>query len=688
MVNRSKRYFYQKIINVMKTHLIFIVSFVLLTGILTAQDKKASVALAAAVYEEEVTGNLDKAVELYLDILKNYPDDRPVAAKTLYHLGLVNEKMGRQKASEYFTRLVNSYPDQTEVVTLAKAKLAEIGNSDSTIGTVGLTTRRILADASDVHGMLAPDGKSIMYLERGTGDVVQYEIASRKTNRIINKGPLHDRMTYVEGFVFSRDGKQIAYDRYTMEGKPQLNIRNLDCSDLRTIYDESSTIPFDWSPDGGFILAFRGVINDEHQLVLISTADSSVDVLRSINSAPYMLTKASFSPDGRFIAFSLVNDGNPPQGDIYLMTADGHNEMVVAGHPAEDELLAWTPDGKNLLFLSDRSGTWDVWTITISEGKPQGEPELLKKDFGKGTKFLGFAPDGSLYYKSASPSGHLYFGEIDLESGKVLVPPAAVTTRFNGPPSKLTWSPDGSSLLYVSGGFEIDHGNNNLTIRSTETGEERFLSTRLRKIWDLYWAPDSRSILAWGMTVKENAIFRIDAETGGIIRLADGRWTPRISANGKTMVYMGEGGITKRNLDTGEESVGIKAGTEDLKSFDDISPDGQEVTFQENGTIYTAPLAGGEPRKLLSGLSHYYLLRWTWDGHYIIAQALDDKTGLFAHNSDIWRIPMDNGTPLKLDLPVPKMDFFTLHPDNRHFAFSVNNGTREELWVMENFLPK
>ena len=386
MVNRSRRYLYQKIIRIMKTHLILIISFVLLTGILSAQDNKASVALTAAIYEEEVTGNLDKAVELYLDILKKYPDDRPVAAKTLYHLGLVNEKMGKQKASEYFTRLVNSYPDQTEMVTLAKARLAAQDSYGGTGFTGGLTTRRILADASDVRGTLAPDGKSIMYLERGTGDVVQYEIASGKTNRIINKGPLHERMTYVEGYVFSRDGKQIAYDRYTMEGKPQLNIRNLDCTNLRTIYDESSTIPFDWSPDGGYILAFRGVINDEHQLVLISTADSSVHVLRSIDSAPYMLTKASFSPDGRFIAFSLVNEGNPPQGDIYLMTADGRNEVVVAGHPAEDELLAWTPDGKNLLFLSDRSGTWDIWTVRITEGKPAGRTRVAEKRFWQGYK--------------------------------------------------------------------------------------------------------------------------------------------------------------------------------------------------------------------------------------------------------------------------------------------------------------
>jgi len=151
---------------------------------------------------------------------------------------------------------------------------------------------------------------------------------------------------------------------------------------------------------------------------------------------------------------------------------------------------------------------------------------------------------------------------------------------------------------------------------------------------------------------------------------------------------MGYRGITKRNLDTGEESVGVKAGTEVLNSYDDLSPDGKEVAFQKNGTIHTVPLSGGEPRKLFSGLTHYYVLRFTWDGRYIVAQALDDKTGNFLGISEIWRIPVQDGAPLKLDLSVPKMGFFALHPDNRHFAFSVNDGTSEELWVLENFLPK
>src|SRR4030042_1437379 len=227
MLNIVRRYIYQKIIRIMKTRLILIIVLVFLTGYLAAQDNKASVQLAAAIYEEEVTGNLDKAVELYLDILKKYPDDRPVAAKTLYHLGLVNEKMGKQKASEYFTRLVNTYPDQTEMVALAKERLAAVG---SPVSTGGLVTRRVLADASGIGGVLSADGKYIRSIERETGDMVQFEVASGQRTRITNRGSWSETDKSYEYQAFSRDGKQNAYNSYTKDGVPQVRIRNLDGS--------------------------------------------------------------------------------------------------------------------------------------------------------------------------------------------------------------------------------------------------------------------------------------------------------------------------------------------------------------------------------------------------------------------------------------------------------------------------
>lgn len=360
------------------------------------------------------------------------------------------------------------------------------------------------------------------------------------------------------------------------------------------------------------------------------------------------------------------------------MTADGRNETVVAGHPAEDRLLHWTPDGRGLIFLSDRSGTWDIWTVGIAGSKQQGEPKVLKRDFGTDAEVLGIAANGSLYYRTETRLGRLFYGAIDLETGRVIEPPAPVPMRYTSPVVMPAWSPDGMNLAYIS--HQNRFGAGVLTIRSAATGEERFLPSRLRNVFPVSWAPDSRSIIGRGSTTTHPIIVRIDPETGEFTKLADGNAFPHVCPDGKTLVLMmmtGTGGITKRNLDTGEESEVVKAG----KTFYDLSPDCREAVFLENGAVKIMPLNGGEPRELFRGSAQSYGLEWTADGRYIIA--VSRRTA----NSEIWRIPTQGGTPLKLDLSIPKAESFALHPDNRRFAISTNEGTRSELWVLENFLP-
>lgn len=546
----------------MKTTIFLLIALSLLTGSLSAQENRASVQLAAAVYEEEVTGNLDKAVELYQNILKEYPNDRPVAAKALYHLGLVNEKMGKDKAGEYFTRLINTYPDQTEVVNLAKSRLAALEGPGY---NEGFFMRRILSGASDVGGILTADGKYILGLDWETGDMKRFEIANGQISLIKNKGPWDETDQDFNSQVLSRNGKQMAYDGYTKDWEPRIVIRNLDGSEVRTLYSVTGhyVMPFDWSPDAGYLLALLNKSdtklskNDTNELVLISASDGYIRVLRNIPSHLFMFENARYSPDGKFIAFSYMRDGNPPHGDIFLITSDGLNEIVVAGHPSEDRLLGWAPDGKNIVFLSDRSGTWDIWNVPVTGGKQQGEPELVKKDFGYNSEFLGIAPDGSFYYKVNKPSGGLYAGAVDLETGKILQQPSLVTTRYAGTPYNLSWSSDGNYLLYLSCRGNIGPENNLPTILSDATGEERFLSPPFRFVNQLSWSPDGHSIMAIGITVKDDGVFQIDAETSAITRLdVENGYVPHLCSDGKTLVYI-KGGvmmITRHNLDTGEES--------------------------------------------------------------------------------------------------------------------------------------
>ena len=641
------------------------------------RTKEAEVLYHRGVQLEEVKGELKEAIAVYEKLLKEFVDVRTIAAQALLRMGNCYEKLGQKESQAAYQRILRDFADQAEIVARARVRLAALAGPGA---GGGLVARRVLTDASDVGEVLTADGKFIRGLDWDKGDVVQFEIAGGQITRITNRGPWSETEASYEYQAFSRDGKQIAYNSYTKDWVPQVRIRSLDGSILRTLCSEKDSwvAPLDWSPDAGSILALRNY-NKAIELTLISTADGSLRVLRS---TPSHWAKASFSPDGRSVAFSFVGEGSSPHSDLHVMTADGRNEVVVAGHPAEDELLRWTPDGHRLVFLSDRSGTWDIWTVPITGGKQQGEPELLKKDFGYHMwEVLGLAPDGSLYYKTDTSSGRFYNGEIDLETGKVLVPPAPATSRYTGPPAQPIWAPDGRNLVYLLRRGPIGPGNNIVTIRSAATGEERFLSPRLRFVMQISWAPDSRSLIAVGITERGSGIFRIDIETSAITQLTEGGLAPHLCPDGKTLVYVKDGPILmKRNLDTGEETEVLKMSE---MSYD-LSPDGRDVVFHVDGAVKALSLKGGEPRDLFRGPtrpSWYYELRWTRDGRYIIARARDTET------SEILLIPAQGGTPLKLDLSVPKMDSFALHPDNRRFVFSVDEESKSELWVLENFLP-
>ncbi|HEV2288255.1 MAG TPA: PDZ domain-containing protein [Candidatus Acidoferrales bacterium] len=76
-----------------------------------------------------------------------------------------------------------------------------------------------------------------------------------------------------------------------------------------------------------------------------------------------------FSPDGRWIAFSGQYGGNT---DVYVVAADGGVPKRLTYHPAADIAMGWTPDGKNVLFESNRdsfaNGGGELFTIPMTGG--------------------------------------------------------------------------------------------------------------------------------------------------------------------------------------------------------------------------------------------------------------------------------------------------------------------------------
>jgi len=678
----------------MKKHLISIIAFVLLTGFLSAQDNKASVALAAAIYEEEVTGNLDKAVELYLDIMKKYPDDRPIAAKTLYHLGLVNEKMGKQKASEYFTRLVSTYPDQAEMVALAKAKLEALGIG-TTVRSTEVAMRQIWVAGKDSPISISPDGRYVVFSTYDSGDLWLRDLQSGEQRQITRDGSAVDWSFSSGPAVISPEGKRIAYI-WTVRSYGELRISALDGSFMKVLHngqDGRRMLFSNWMPDGHQILASSFDLKDNtYRRHIISLPDGVIHDIGKPEQAEMIWGYPS--PDGRYIAYGLNND-------IFIYDTATQRDSILVQNPTVDNMINWTTDGFGILFVSDRSGTRDLYLLGIDNGKPMGAPELLHRNLLASTN-LQLTGDGRLFQIENTGTTNSFIIPVDEQTGKPtgsvsIVEPNYPNAIFPG------WSTDGKMLYYEL--FKESSREQLLFIRPEASGQVREipLKPKLQYWYRPIMSPDGRRFAITGTGENMNfGIFAIDPESGDVTQLAkiptenevtdpSQNWSP----DGKAIYYKvrspeirEEYIIRRKDLATNEEKDVYRGiCTREMK----ISPDGTRfVYFRNDGptkshVLGILDLQSGKELELWrvpeTDSPEIQGPTWTPDGrHVLVAKNL--KLG-----TELWRFPAGGGQGEKLHF-FPEMSWgFVMHPSGKRMTFTQSRNNYE-LWVMENFLPK
>ena len=84
--------------------------------------------------------------------------------------------------------------------------------------------------------------------------------------------------------------------------------------------------------------------------------------VRRLTESPTSDLHASWSPDGKRIAFTSTRDGNY---EIYLINADGTQLRRVTNHPERDDFAIWHPDGQRLLTIAERKGRFDLFLTEI-----------------------------------------------------------------------------------------------------------------------------------------------------------------------------------------------------------------------------------------------------------------------------------------------------------------------------------
>ena len=324
---------------------------------------------------------------------------------------------------------------------------------------------------------------------------------------------------------------------------------------------------------------------------------------RRITANPGLELFPKFSPDGKWIAFTGQYDGN---FNVYVIPSEGGQPRQLTFLPdvaeipermgPNNQVLAWTPDSKRIVFLSRRDtyNTWFGRPYTVSlEG---GLEEALPIDKGG---LLSFSPDGSaIAYNRIFRNFRTwkrYRGGMaqDIWTYNFKTNQAERITDYPGTDTFPMWHAD--TLYWAS-----DRGPEqrlNLYSRDFAT----------RKIRQLTHFRDFD--VAWPSLGPDSIVF----ENGGYLYVFD----LKSEKERKLTVYLpGDLDQTRKHWVSVSKLV---------TSFD-LAPDGSRAVLTARGDVYTVPAKEGSIRNLTSssGAREQYAA-WSPDGKWIAY--VSDRTG-------------------------------------------------------------
>ena len=248
---------------------------------------------------------------------------------------------------------------------------------------------------------------------------------------------------------------------YKYQSSDQVCIMNADGTGYRRLTTEDDIRHFypSLSPDGRKVLysAFRE--ENVYEIYSYDLESGKVDRLTNRNG---VLTAPEYSPDGQSITFTRWAP-NSDRYQIMLMGSNGYNADNIPRMEGWDP--TWSPDGKQILFASDRNGAVQLFAVRV-DGKNVHQISNLPAIRGRSD----WSPDGQFIVTYSGESWHreLYIMNADGSQSRQLTPTGG---NSQGP----SFSPDGKWVAFTAyfDKYEDIHGCEIYIIRTDGTDLRR-----------------------------------------------------------------------------------------------------------------------------------------------------------------------------------------------------------------------
>ena len=599
----------------------------------------------------------------------------------------------------------------------------------------GMAVRLVMDDPEgDVAGTISADGRYLSCADWDTGNAGICDLSTGEKKVLTQYGDWNDEGAWKKsGFtdmnIISPDGSRIAYTYYTSSREPgakvELRVMNSDGTGERALYSKAPygnggwITPDAWSSDGQQILARIHLPEEEYgppsrggyALVLLSAEDGAITTLRELRSTRRYRRRTFLSRDSRYVAYDFPPNQQVSDGDVFVLSVKDRKSVAVAPHRADDYALGWTPDGNTLLFASNRTGSYGIWSVAIDDGKPQGEPSLLRPHVGKITS-AGSDDKGTLYYSLKSEPRNAYSATLDPETGKATGRPRLFTDRFSGSHDWAAWSPDGSQVAYRSWQGPSDQSSMKISIRSLEDGSEREVVPQLASFSNLTWHAKGDSLLVRGRprSAATQGLYRVDAQTGATeLVLAEtdfsiSGWTS--DGNEVILLLQEPSRFVKRTLTSGDDKTIYELPEGYYRMFSGgLSPDGSMLAVNQmqgpsGGALILVSTESGEDHEI------YRYEKGAFMNHSLglVAWAPDNRSLYVGIRGEgrIVRLAAQGGKPVETglirdvwsdelseeELDARRLSALSISPDGKSISFSVREKQAFGLWAFENFLPE